>query len=318
MATPETTPVAIPAPIEAPVIVEPTETAAFDAAFDELTLATPAATPEPTPTPAPTAAPAATPEPTAAPTVAPAVTPEPTAAPTAAPDAPELQAQLAELTAKYEALKTTAQAAPEPTPPPTPAPTAAPMYNADEQAALQKYRTDWSEVAAGEALVRRAEYGEVVKFIFSQLGPQIEALRTSASTTATRSQYADLKTMVPDYDEVRDSTIEWIAKQPAYLRNAYTEAGNSGTPEEVADMITRFKKDTGYVSKPAAAPAAAPAPTAAPVTAAGVKGGPRAAGEFAAAAVAALKPVATGRTSPSSEPDNNDYDGAFKEFAGAK
>lgn len=237
----------------------------------------------------------------------PAATPasEPAAA------APDYAAQIAALQAELAEVRK-AQPAPAATPTEQPKP----VYNTDEQAVVDSYIKEWPDVAKGEALLRRAEYGHLVNHIFEQLRPRLEALEAVSSTTSTRTQYQDLVSLVPDYDQVRDATLAWIETQPEYLKNAYQQVANQGSAKDVADLITRFKKETNY-----AAPAAAPAPTPAPAAAAAPAATPAPAGGLAspaaAAAVASLKPVRTTRSDPVSQPDPNDFDAAFKEFASA-
>jgi hypothetical protein len=247
----------------------------------------------------PTAAqPAATPSPEApAPTPAPPVTAEQFAA---------LQAELAEL------KKAPPAAAPAPTP--TPAEQPKPLYTEDEQGVLDAYMKEWPDVAKGEALMRRAEYQQLVQYMWNQFGPRLDALEQTSERTTTRTQYQEIKELVPDYDAVRDATLKWIDTQPAYLKAAYQQVANEGSAKDVADLITRFKKETNYAAPAApAAPAAAPAAAAAPAPAAAAA----APAPAAAAAAAALKPVATSRSTPVSTPDPNDFDAAFKEFASA-
>lgn len=202
-------------------------------------------------------------------------------------------------------------AAPEATPAPAPAP--APIYDDAETTTLAKYREEWPDVAAGEALARRAEYAQLVDHIFGQLRPILANLQTQTETLSTTTQYDTLVKLVPDYDAVRDSVLDWVDKQPDYLQDAYRNVTENGTPQQVADLIGRWRKETGTAAPtptptptPAPAPAAAAAPAAAPAAAA------------LPAAAASLAPVNTGRTTPTGGPDMNDFDGAFKEFANAK
>lgn len=301
----------------------------FDAAFAELEAGTP-------PAAAPVAeAPAADPVVPAAETPPAEVTPPaeappaeitpPAAAEPAAPTvAPEVAAQLAELQARLDAYEKPAPA-PEAPPAPTEPP---PLYTAEEQAILDKYNQEWPDVSRGEALIRRGEYAQVVRFIFDQLAPQLAELadlRQAVDRTSTRTQYDEIVDLVPDYDDVRDATLAWIDTQPAYLKAAYQNVANTGTPQDVADLITRFKRETNYAAPAASTPAAQSGGTppagvapAAPVAPAAASPAPNASLPAAAAAAAAsLKPVKTGRSEPVSAPDPNDFDAAFAEYAKA-
>lgn len=239
-----------------------------------------------------------------------------------------LRQQLAEANARLAAAPAPAAApAAAPTPAPAPAPAAEmPLYTAEETTALTAYRTEWKDVAAGEALARRAEYRQLVNFIHEQYRPiveQVEALTVAQGTLSSRSQYTQLKDLVSDYDAVRDPALAWVDKQPPALKAAYQEVANNGKPEDIAALIDTFKKTTGWTAPAAAAPAAsapaagmaaapARAPAAAPA-AAPVAAPAAALSAEAQAAVAALKPVSTARTEATAGTDPNDFDGAFKD-----
>lgn len=315
----------------APVVDE------FAAAFDELhTAATtaPAATPVPDATPAAAtasaAAPALAPATPAIDTAAPAATPAaPAAAPAAPAAAPEgfvSAAQFAELQAQFEAWKTTPVAVPAAPAPAAPAAPVVPALSAEEQTALEQYHTDYPDVARGEAIQRSIEYKQLVAHIFGQLQPQIAALQDRLPAVEDNVQLRDLKELIPDYEVVREPVIEWVGKQPSYLKTAYEQVTSKGTPEEIADLVARFKKETSWaapaaaapatqpVVTPAAAPAAAPAATVKPAAATPAPAANAALPAAAAAAAASLKPVKTGRTEPASGQDPNDFDSAWKEI----
>jgi hypothetical protein len=228
-----------------------------------------------------------------------------------------LSAQLAELKAKPAEPAPPPAAEEKPEAPP-------PVYSDDEQAVLNDYLKEWPDVARGESLQRRQEYGQLVAHIFAQLQPRLEALEQGVSRTSTRTQYQDIVELVPDYDAVRDPTLAWIETQPDYLKNAYKQVAQQGSPKDVADLITRFKKETGYAAPAAAAtpPAGTPAPAAPPAAGAtaATKGAVAAKtvpalSPQAAAAANALKSVKSSRSEPVSTPDPDDFDAAFKEFA---
>jgi hypothetical protein len=239
----------------------------------------------------------------------PAATPASEAQPDLAAQFAALQAELAEL------KKNPPAAAPAPTPTPTPA-APAPIYDADEQKLVDSYMKEWPDVAKGEALLRRAEYQQLVGFMMEQFRPRIEALEAQTSTVSTRTQYQDLVTLVPDYDAVRDATLAWIDTQPDYLKDAYQQVANTGSAKQVADLIGRFKKETNYVAPASGTPAATPAPAAAAAApAAPATPAAPALAPAAAAAAASLRVVKSSRSEPVSQPDPNDFDAAFKEFA---
>lgn len=309
----------------------------FAAAFADLSA--PAAAPTPTPAPAAAAAPetpAAAPTPTPAPAAAPAAgAPE---TPAAAPETPaaaaaetppayvppsaeefqRMQAELADLKARPAAPAP----APTPTPAaeaPAPAPAPAPIYTADEQATIAAYEKEWPDVVAGEALKRRGEYQNLLNHVFSEVAKYVQPIMDAVPKLESTTQYNELVKAIPDYNAVRQPVLDWAAKQPAYLKAAYEQVTSQGTPEDIADLVDRFKKETGWTAPAATAPAAT-APAAAPAAAAPAATIPAApaakpGAALPSAAVAALKPVKGASTTPAKAEDPNDFDSAFKEFS---
>lgn len=289
-----------------------TELSDFGAAFDELAaeLTSPGEK-KVEPAPAPVAA-EATPVP-----VVPASAPEgtpPGEAPVAASPTAEVPAPAIDYAAEVARLNSELEEARKAPPAPAPAPAAAvepPVYSADESAAITKYKEDWADVARGEELIRRKEYKELVGYIFDQVKQYTAPMADFVETRSGKDQYTDIVGLVPDYDAVRDSAIAWVNTQPEYLKKAYTDVVANGTAKDVADLITRFKKETNY-----AAPVKAGATTVAVPIPAPVAGMP-AADPKKAAAAAGLKLVAGKRSEQSDGPDPNDFAAGFAEFATA-
>ncbi len=291
----------------------------FSNAFEDATAEAPAPAAE---APAPAAeapAPAAEAPAPAAEAPAPAAEAPAPAAEAPAPAAEEtpeqLRARIAELDAALAAARTPVpapvaqQPKPQAAPDPAPAPEQVPVYTKEEEGAIAKYREDWPDIAAAEALVRRKEYREIVAYVFEQVQASIAPVMEYYQTRSGRDQYADILSVVPDYDAVRDKAVAWAQAdtQPAYMKDAFAKVIAEGTPADVADLIARYKKDVGY-SAPAA-PVPAPA-TAMP--AAAVK--PVAALSPAAQkAAGTLTVVKTSRSVQTEGSDPNDFDAAFAE-----
>lgn len=214
--------------------------------------------------------------------------------------------RIAALESQLAALKN-----PEPAPAVAAPVVATPVYTTDEQATLDKYGKDWPDIRAGEALVRKAEYRDLVSYIFDQVHQRLAPLEAVTQTTSTRTQYQDIVGLVPDYDVVRDRTLAWVDTQPEYLKKAYQEVANSGSATDVADLITRFKKETGYVQPAATVPVTPAAATPVAATNAALP-------VAAAAAVQSLRVVKSSRSEPAQGIDANDFDSAFAEFSKAK
>jgi hypothetical protein len=266
-----------PAPVKAEVPA-PAETPAAAAE-------TPAAAAE-TPAPGETPAPEETPAPPA----------EEPAAPKPVIDDPI--ARLADLIEKKQTL--TPESAPAPAAPAvsTPEPE---IFTVQEKEFLTSYQKDWPDVARAEALLRRAEYRDLVGYVFDQVSKEIveKQLRPLASTVqilSERTHLGDLQRQISDYAEIRDKVEEWAMKQPAYLQRAYDHVIKQGTVDEIKDLIDRYRRDSGISAGASANPGSKPV-TELPLA--------------TKKAVAALAPVSSKRSAVVAGTDPNDFDGAW-------
>ena len=181
----------------------------------------------------------------------------------------------------------TAQAEPEPE-----------IYTADEKALLDEYEKDWPDVAKAEALRRRAEYRDLVNHVFREVAKELGPISQTLRTLAERTHLSDLHEKVEDYDDVRDKVVDWVNNQPSYLQNAYKHVIQQGTPDEIADLVARYKNETAPTQ-----PATTTRKTEAELPATTKQ------------AVAALAPVSSKRSTVVQADDPNDFEGAFAAFA---
>jgi hypothetical protein len=178
-----------------------------------------------------------------------------------------------------------------------------PIYNDEETEFLAGYEKDWADVVRGESLKRRAEYKELMEFVFQQVGQFVSPLLETTDTLAKRTHLADLKTNVPDYsDDLRAQVIEWAKTQPEYLQGAFNQVIQQGTADEVKDLVDRYRQATGT---------ATPAPKPAEKKDNELSG----AAKQAAAALAPVESKRSGVPTPS-EPSN--FDDAWRQFSTAK
>ena len=127
----------------------------------------------------------------------------------------------------------------------------APLYSQEEAALLNTVEKDWPDIARAIAVRERALVAQLVPYIFSELGKTLSPIMEVASTLGERQQLTDLRTVVPDYDTVRDNVITWVEQQPAYLQTAYKHVIAEGTVDQVHDLIERYRKDVGAAATPA-------------------------------------------------------------------
>ena len=172
------------------------------------------------------------------------------------------------------------------------------LYTQEEQTFLSEYEKDWPDVAKAEGLRRRAEYRDLVNHVFSEVAKELGPIAQTMRTLAERAQLTDLRDAVEDYDDVRDKVVDWVNNQPSYLQNAYKHVIQHGTPDEVADLVARYKKEAAPVTPPVTPKKAE---SELPTT--------------TKQAVAALAPVSSKRSTVIVADDPNDFEGAFEAAA---
>ena len=194
----------------------------------------------------------------------------------------------------------------KPAPQPAPAAPAAEELTPEQKTAVDTYLREFPDVYMAEQIIRKGEYKALVEFVFDQLRPHIQGLQSQTQTLVQQTAAEQLLSRVPDYDEVREPVIAWVAEQPAYLKAAYDQVVKAGTVDDIVDLIGRYKAAKGIAPTPAApqleAPAAAAAAAAKPV-------------DKLAARLAPVKSVRTGVVTGGITAD--DFDGAFDAFAKA-
>jgi hypothetical protein len=207
--------------------------------------------------------------------------------------------------------------------PPQPAPRApgpmppAPLVNEAEKVILQSFYKDWGDVAQANEIMLRVTSATIERRMAGQIAALRDAMYSEMAdilrpkfeildALATRAQLAFFEEKVPDYDAVAEKIVPWVEKQPAYLRAAYTNVMQTGTEDEVLDLIQRYQQSTGVVAGGTQAP---PVPSTQPPAA-------RRAAELSNAAkqaAAQLAPVRSARTGASAVTAPTDFDGAFEE-----
>lgn len=174
-----------------------------------------------------------------------------------------------------------------------------PVYTPEEQAFLAEYETEWADVSKAESLKRRVEYEKLVQYVFNEVAAVLRPMTQDLQALAQERQKAQYRQVVPEYDTMQADLVAWAESQPAYLRAAYQHVIQNGTPEDVADLVERYKRETAastVVESPKQKATELP--------------------PSAKKAAQALAPVSSKRSSVvAAEPDKNDFDGAFDKFA---
>jgi hypothetical protein len=234
----------------------------------------------------------------------PAETP-PAETPPAAPAGPTADDIVAALAARLEQ-----PAAPAPAP--AAGDEAPPLYSPEEQSLLTEYEKNWPDVAQAEAIKRRGEYHDLLKYTFTEVHKFLQPHLAQIAAMGNTLHEGELRSLVQDYTPaVEADVLKWIDTQPSYLQAPYKQVMQQGTSEEVADLIGRYRGSTGTAPAPAApAPAGQQAPAAAPAAPAKTE-----LSNLAKQAAESLAPVSSDRTQVPAGDDPGDFNSAFARYA---
>lgn len=276
---------------------------AFAAAAAEFSGDQPPAPPAETP-PAPPAEtpPAETPPADAPPAETPPADAPPAPPAEAPPSAEDIVKGLADLIGKQPAAPETPPAAA------TPPAEEEPLYQSAEVEVMEEYQKNWPDVFKAEQLVRRAEYHDLMKFVFGQVANYVAPLFDQVRIIGNNLHIQEVKGLVPNYDENLERDVAaWVETQPAYLREGMKQVMQGGTSDDIADLIGRYREATGTAPAPSA-PAGQPAPTPPPPAQTELS-------KVAKQAVDSLAPVSGERSQVPAGEDPGDFDSAFARYA---
>lgn len=213
--------------------------------------------------------------------------------------------------AQIEAL----QAGRETPPAPTPAPEAASVYTPEEATELADLQKEWPDMHRLFSLMSRQLQVDTLNYAFSEVSKAITPLQETVGAYTTNDHMAAIYEAHEDYDAVYQPTMEWIENQPSFLKTAYQNVVKQGTAEDVAEMIQRFKNETGWVAPTAGTPAAKPAPAPKAPAPSQQQTELSAAAKQAAKAMGA---VGAKRGASAGAQDPNDFDSAWEEATSTK
>lgn len=173
---------------------------------------------------------------------------------------------------------------------------------------LVTYEKDWGDVSRAERLKRAMEYQLLTRHIFTQVEAYLKPYLEELEAVAQSEHLRGITSKVTDYnDDLRAQVENWVGTQPEYLQAAYGHVIAQGTADDVADLISRFKKETNWKQPAGQQPAKAPAKQQ-------TKDTPLP--DATKKAAASLAPVSSSRSDVvTGGVDMNDFDKAFMQFA---
>jgi hypothetical protein len=163
-----------------------------------------------------------------------------------------------------------------------------------------------------QVLVKQAGYN-AAEYVFNTIAkvynPQLQEFAQLSQTMQEQLALGALRSEHSDYDAIYDNVVAWVdTLSPAFKRGA-KQVMESGTPEEVIDLIAAYKETDAYKLQQAAGGSANKAATPAHAAAATTTGLSAAAKK----AAGKLQVVGSKRTTPVAPADANDFEGAWAE-----
>lgn len=227
----------------------------------------------------------------------------------------DVNAQIVALQEQIARLTEAAKAPPAVTPPAEDKPVQ--IYTPEEQTELQALQKEWPDLARMVALMTRQVQHDTLTYAFKEVERVLTPLQTSVGTLTLSDHEAAIYAAHEDYDQVYQPVMEWIEKQPSFLKAAYQNVVAKGTAQDVCDMVTRFKTETKWVAPKAATPPAAAAP-AAPAAAPAANQKPAELSDAAKKAATVIGAVGTKRSGGMTAQDPLDFDAAWEELTAVK
>ena len=120
-----------------------------------------------------------------------------------------------------------------------------PLYSEEEQRVLEEFQAEWPEVSQGIELMFRKQKQQLLQDVQQQFEPLVVPAYEMAQQMQGDQHYNKLVEAHPDYDTIHADVVGWIEQQPEYLKNAFTHVAQEGSTQDVIDMISRFKAETG-------------------------------------------------------------------------
>lgn len=119
------------------------------------------------------------------------------------------------------------------------------VFTEEEQAKVDEFKAEWPDVAEGIELLMKDYRQQIMQEMGQQIEPMVTPAVQFAQQTQAQQHIHQLESAHPDYATIYDDIVNWVDEQPNYLRSAYTQVAQSGSTQEVIDLISRFKAETG-------------------------------------------------------------------------
>ncbi len=117
------------------------------------------------------------------------------------------------------------------------------------------------DMKKGVQAVASAVVAKAVAEINAKFEPVLAPIKEQAQNAALEAHFKALTDANPDHNEIvtGQPLQDWIEKQPSFVRDQYKAVFERGTADQVIELVSTFKSQSGIGQTNAAAPAAAAA-----------------------------------------------------------
>lgn len=123
----------------------------------------------------------------------------------------------------------------------------------EEQALVTEYEKEWPEVSIAEELKTRKMIAEGVQALINQLRIELQPLVQGYQRTSASSHLQEIHEGHADFDIVRPAVETWIEQQPTGLKAVYTKIKDSGSSQDVIELVSLYKQLHGVTPQSSSA-----------------------------------------------------------------
>ena len=195
--------------------------------------------------------------------------------------------------------------------PPAPVEPEPEVLSAEEAAELAELEKEWPDIFKAVQLREKKSHEATVKAVVKEITQILSTFREGLAPLMEKHVSSEIeahRTAIlnthKDFEELKPSVKKWISEQPEYLKKSYQEVYDEGSTQDVIDLWSRYKKETGVAANTPAPTRTLSAPKAPAID------------PDREDKAAALEPVTSKRTTPAPDAkgiDKDDYDAAFEE-----
>lgn len=129
-------------------------------------------------------------------------------------------------------------------------------FSPDEQKVLENYNKEWDEHAKVFEIREKRLVHDITQqlshrftialdSVLQQIEQGLAPIVKGHVESAQERHVSAIRTAHPDFESVKGELPAWIAKQPKYLQQTLKSTYEQGSTEDVVELFSMFKKDTG-------------------------------------------------------------------------